>query len=111
SARRAPAAREPGERRDEKERAERCGAGRGASAEGLRDPAIGRDDLVDRAADADHHERDDDESEEDLRQRMDLVLDLGGAHCLLLRMLYDAPGRDAKKYCKPHASVAVFLTA
>src|SRR5712692_4630483 len=38
-ARRAPAAREPGERRDDCERAQRCGAGGEIVPEGLRHPA------------------------------------------------------------------------
>src|SRR5262245_2520993 len=54
-ARRAPAAREPGEHNDH-EKGTECSYARGqAAAEGLGNPAFRRDDLVDGAADSEQH--------------------------------------------------------
>src|SRR6266480_2671390 len=52
---RVPATRKPRQPRDQDQRAERGCARRQAAPESKRDPAVGRDDLVDGAADADEH--------------------------------------------------------
>src|SRR5690349_18817223 len=74
------AAREPGQRDDHDERAERRHAGGEAAAKGLRHPAVGRDDLVDGAANAEQHERQNEEPQAGLRQGGRFLPDAHFAH-------------------------------
>src|SRR2546426_1741786 len=78
--RRAPAARKPGEACDEEQRTERDRARGQTAAESLRHPAVGRDHFVDRAADPEQHQAEDDKADTGLRQREYFLLEPYLAH-------------------------------